>query len=128
MGVDVKTAPGLHVAFFPGTGDDVPRALEDLGLHVQVLSGSDLETGNLNSYDAIILGTRAYAVRPEVRAANKRLLEYVKNGGALIVQYNLQNFDGDYGPYPFTLGSNPQKVVDETSQVKLLDPINPVFA
>jgi LmbE family N-acetylglucosaminyl deacetylase len=128
VGVDVKTAPGLHVAFFPGTGDDVPRALEDLGLRVQILSGSDLETGNLNSYDAMILGTRAYAVRPELRAANKRLLEYVKNGGALIVQYNLQNFDGDYGPYPFTLGANPQKVVDETSQVKLLEPRNPVFA
>ncbi len=127
VGVDVKTAPGLRVAFFPGTGDDVPRALEDLGLHVQILDGSDLESGNLSDYDAIILGTRAYAVRPELRAANYRLLNYVKNGGVLIVQYNLQNFDRDYGPYSFTLGPNPQKVVDETSAVKLLDPGSPVF-
>ena len=44
VGVDVKTAPGLRVAFLPGTGDDVPRALEDLGLHVQILSGADIET------------------------------------------------------------------------------------
>ncbi len=41
---------------------------------------------------------------PELRSANARLLEYVKNGGTLIVQYNLQNFDRNYGPYPFTLG------------------------
>ncbi|MBV9613408.1 MAG: PIG-L family deacetylase, partial [Acidobacteriaceae bacterium] len=127
VGVDVKTAPGLHVAFFPGTGDDVPRALEDLGLHVQVLSADDIETEDLSQYDAIILGTRAYAVRPELRTANHRLLSYVKNGGALIVQYNLQNFDRDYGPYPFTLGANPQKVVDENSAVNFLDADNPVL-
>jgi len=127
VGVDVKTAPHLRVAFFPGTGDDVPRALEDLDLHVQILSAGDLETGDLSNYDAIVLGTRAYAVRPELRSANDRLLNYVKNGGVLIVQYNLQNFDRNYGPYPFTLGSNPQKVVDEASQVKLLDPNNPLL-
>ena len=128
VGVDVKTAPDLHVAFLPGTGDDVPRALEDLGLRVQTLSSADLETGDLSVYDAIVLGVRAYAVRPELRAANNRLLEYVKNGGVLLVQYNLQNFDADYGPYPFTLGQNPQKVVNETSVVKLLDPSSPVLS
>src|SRR5262249_28940640 len=45
VGVDVKTAPGLRVGFFPGTGDDVPRALEQLGVPVQILSGGDLESG-----------------------------------------------------------------------------------
>jgi LmbE family N-acetylglucosaminyl deacetylase len=128
VGVDVKTAPDLRVAFLPGTGDDVPRALEDLGLHVQVLSGGDIENGDLSHFDAIVLGVRAYAVRADLRAANNRLLDYVKNGGVLIVQYNLQNFDREYGPYSFTLGGNPQKVVDESSQVKLLDPQNPAFA
>jgi LmbE family N-acetylglucosaminyl deacetylase len=128
VGVDVKTAPGLRVAFLPGTGDDVPRALEDLGLTVKILSTNDIETGNLNDYDAIVLGVRAYAVNSQLRSANARLLDYVKNGGVLIVQYNLQNFDHDYGPYPFSLGENPQKVVDETSSVKILDPNNPVLA
>lgn len=128
VGVDVTTAPGLRVAFFSGTGDDVPLALEDLGLHVQILSGADIEAGNLSDYDAIILGTRAYAARPELRAANSRLLTYVKNGGALIVQYNLQNFDHDYGPYPFTLGSNAAKVVDETSAVKFPDAHDPALS
>jgi len=125
--VDVKTAPDPRIAFLPGTGDDVPRALEDLGLTVKILSASDIETGNLNDYDAIVLGVRAYAVSAQLRSANARLLNYVKDGGVLIVQYNLQNFDDNYGPYPFSLGSNPQKVVDETSAVKILDPNNPVL-
>jgi LmbE family N-acetylglucosaminyl deacetylase len=128
VGVDVKTAPDLHIGFIPGTGDEVPRALEDLGVHVTTLSTSDIETGDLSGYQAIVLGTRAYAVRPELRSANNRLLSYVNNGGVLIVQYNLQNFDREYGPYPFTLGSNPQKVVDEQSHVKFLEPSSPVFA
>lgn len=127
VGVDVKTAPGLRVGFFPGTGDDVPRALEDLRIPVQILGAGDLESGNLSGFDAIVLGVRAYAVRPELRAANYRLLDYVKNGGVLLVQYNLQNFDRDYGPYPFTLGANPQKVVDENSSVKFLQADNPAL-
>jgi len=67
------------------------------------------------------------AVRAELKSANNRLLEYVKNGGVLIVQYNLQQFDKNYGPYPFSLGDNPQKVVDEGSKVTLLVPQSPVF-
>ena len=127
VGVDVKTAPGLEIGFFPGTGDDVPRALENLEQTVQVLAASDLLQGDLSRYNAIILGTRAYAVRSELKSANARLLDYVKNGGVLIVQYNLQDFDHNYGPYPFVLGPNPQKVVDEGSPVKILDQANPAF-
>ncbi len=127
VGVDVKTAPGLRIAYLPGTGDDVPQALENLEQSVRVLAASDVTQGNLSGYDAIILGTRAYAVRSELKSANSRLLQYVKNGGVLIVQYNLQDFDQNYGPYPFSLGNNPQKVVDESSRVRLLKPDSPVF-
>ncbi len=127
VGVDVKTAPNLTIGFLPGTGDDVPRALENLGQNVRVLASSDLTQGDLSHYDAIILGVRAYAVRADLKTANGRLLDYVRNGGVLIVQYNLQDFDHDYGPYPFVLGQNPQKVVDEASPVTLLDPRSPAF-
>jgi LmbE family N-acetylglucosaminyl deacetylase len=127
VGVEVKTAPGLHIGFLPGTGDDVPKALENLNQNVRVLAESDLTQGDLRGYDAIVLGVRAYAVRSDLKAANGRLLEYVRNGGVLIVQYNLQNFDSNYGPYPFSLGSNPQKVVDENSPVTLIDPANPAL-
>jgi len=111
----------------PGTGDDVPRSLEDLGIPVRIIAANDLESANLNDYDAIVLGVRAYAVQGALRSSNSRLLDYVKNGGVLIVQYNLQNFDGDYGPYPFSLGSNAAKVVDEGSEVTILDPKNPIL-
>jgi LmbE family N-acetylglucosaminyl deacetylase len=127
VGVDVKTAQNLHVGFLPGTGDDVPRALEDLGVQLQTLSASDIETGDLSHFDAIVLGVRAYAVRPELRSANSRLLNYVSNGGVLIVQYNVQNFDRDYGPYPLTVGNAP-RVVDEGAPVKILEPESPLFA
>jgi LmbE family N-acetylglucosaminyl deacetylase len=123
VGVDVKTASGLRIGYLPGTGDDVPTALQNIGVNVTTISASD----GLTPYDAIILGVRAYAVRPELKAANHRLLEYVKNGGILIVQYQLQDFDQNYGPYPFSLGANPQKVVDERAPVVLLDPASPVF-
>jgi len=126
VAVDVTTAD-VRIGYLPGTGDEVPRALENLGRSVRILAASDISQGNLSGYDAIILGTRAYAVRAELKAANGRLLDYVKNGGVLIVQYQLQDFDQNYGPYPFTLGSNPQKVVDESNQVRLLKPDDPVM-
>lgn len=128
VGVEVKTAPGLHIGFLPGTGDDVPKALENLNQTVRVLAESDLTHGDLSGFDAIILGVRAYAVRADLKAANGRLLDYVKSGGVLIVQYNLQGFDDNYGPYPLSLGANPQKVVDESSPVKFLNPSSPAFA
>ena len=128
VGVEVKMAPSLTIGFLPGTGDDVPTALDELGANVRILAASDITHGNLSGFDAIVLGTRAYAVRTELKAANIRLLDYVKNGGTLIVQYQLQDFDREYGPFPFTLGSNPQKVVDEGSAVTLLDPGNAAFA
>jgi LmbE family N-acetylglucosaminyl deacetylase len=127
VGVDVKIPDGLRIGYLPGTGDDVPQALENLGQSVRILAPSDITQGSLSGYDAILLGTRAYAVRPELKSANARLLDYVKNGGVLIVQYNLQDFDQNYGPYPFELGNNPQKVVDEGSPVTLLKPDSPVF-
>ena len=120
--VNVKVAPGLKVGYYPGTGDDLPRALEDLKVPVRILTAGDIESGDLSALDAIVLGVRAYQVRPELRASNNRLLSYVKAGGVLIVQYNLQNFDESYTPYPLSLGSNPEKVVDEFSKVQFLKP------
>src|SRR6202012_3698297 len=67
------------------------------------------------------------AVRNDLQTANSRLLDYVKNGGVLIVEYNLLHFDRGCGPYPFTMGRDPQKVVDENAAVTLLQPGNPVF-
>jgi LmbE family N-acetylglucosaminyl deacetylase len=126
-GVDVHLPAGLNVAYVSGTGDEVAGSLEDIGVHAVFLSASDLATGDLDRFDAIILGVRAYAVRPELKTDRARLLDYVYNGGTLIVQYNLNGLDASDGPYPLQLGGNPEKVVDETSRVVLLDPKFPAL-
>lgn len=126
-GVDVKIAPNLNLAYIMGTGDEVPQSLENLGVRVHFLSPQDLANGSLRRFDAIVLGVRTYAARPELRTYNNRLLDYVRNGGVVIVQYNTPQYDHNYGPYPYTLSGDPEKVVDETSAVQILAPDNPVF-
>ena len=122
IGVDVKVAPGLKIAYIAGSGDDVPAALENLGIKVAFLSAADLASGNLAQYDAIVLGVRAYAARPDLIANNARLLEYVKNGGVAVVQYNTPEYDRNFGPYPYVMGPNPEEVTDEASKVAILNP------
>ena len=112
-GVDVKIAPGLKVGYIKGTGDDVAQSLQDLGINVTFLSPQDIATGDLSSYDAIILGIRTYAARPELKTSNNRLLDYVRNGGTVIVQYQTPEYDHNYGPYPLSISNDPEKVVEE---------------
>ena len=126
-GVDVKVAPGLTVGYVMGTGDQVPQALEDLGIQPHLLSADDLASGDLSKYDTIVLGIRAYAARPELAADNGCLLDYVRAGGNLVVQYNSSEYDHDYGPYPYELGRSPEKVVDETDPVTVLVPRHPLM-
>ncbi len=126
-GVDVKIAPGLKVAYITGSGDDVPDSLVHLGVNVEFLTAPDLANGDLSKFDAILLGVRAYAARNELAAYNHRLLEYVRNGGVAIVQYNTPEFDHNFGPYPYVMGNNPEEVTDEASKVTILAPGNPVF-
>src|SRR6185437_14637782 len=126
-GVDVKTAPDLKIGYIMGSGDDVPASLEHLGVKVTSLGPTDVATGNLSKYDVILLGVRTYAAREDLRTYNNRILDYVKNGGVVIVQYNTPEFDHNYGPYPYVMTSNPEEVTDETSKVNILAPSNPVF-
>lgn len=126
-GVDVQVAPKLNVGYVMGTGDDVPGALEQLGVPTHLLSNDDLLTGDLDGYTTIVLGIRAYSARPDLAAANARLLDYVHRGGTVVVQYMSAGFDGGLGPYPYHLGSNPEKVVDERAPVVLLKPDAPLL-
>jgi len=125
-GVDVKVAPGLKVAYVVGTGSSVPQALADIGVDVQFLSDEDLENADLGRYGTIILGVRAYTARPALAAYNKRLLDYVKDGGTLVLQYQDGAYDHDYGPYPYTLG-NAEKVMDDRSAVRFVAPDHAVL-
>jgi hypothetical protein len=127
QGADVKIAPGLKVAYLPGTGDEVQASLENLGVHTVTLTMADVAAGNLAGYDVVVLGVRAYAAHPELAAANGQLLAYAKAGGVVIVQYNSSQFDRDYGPFPMALGGNGEVVVDEHAAVKVLAPNDPLL-
>jgi len=122
-GVDVKVAPHLNVGYVMGTGDDVPQALEQLGIHAHLLSAAEIASADLSRYDVILIGIRAYSNRPELAANSQRILDYVKAGGNLIVQYQSNGFRS-YGPYPYSLGQA-ERVVDETAPVMVTD--HPLF-
>jgi hypothetical protein len=126
-GVDVTVAPDLKVGYIMGSGDDVPSSLEHLGIKVITLGDADIATGDLSKYDVLLLGVRTYAAREELRTYNSRILDYVKNGGVAIVQYNTPEFDHNFGPYPYSMTSNPEEVTDEASKVEVLAPSNPIF-
>jgi hypothetical protein len=126
-GVDVKTASNLRVGYVTGSGDDVPASLENLGVKPTFLGPAEIATGDLSEFDVLLLGVRTYAVREDLRTYNSRILEYVRNGGVLVVQYNTPEFDHNFGPYPYTMTSNPEEVTDEASKVQILAAANPIF-
>ncbi len=127
-GVDVQVAPNLHIGYVMGVGDKVPEALAQIGVKVSMLGANELATGNLDQFDAVIIGIRASAVREDLRAYNKRLLEYVERGGNVIWQYQTPEFDeAAYGPYPYKMGRNPEEVSEEDAKVTILDASNPIF-
>jgi LmbE family N-acetylglucosaminyl deacetylase len=123
--IDVKTAPNLTVGYVMGTGDEVASVIEQLGAKVEMIGNDGLAWGDLARYDAIVLGVRAYERREDLRANNSRLLEYVHNGGTLVVQYNRATGPDAYGPYPAKISNN--RITDEHAPVQILDPTNAVF-
>jgi hypothetical protein len=92
-----------------------------------MLGPAELASKDLSGYDAVVVGVRAYAVRPDLKTSNARLLDYVKAGGVLLVQYQTPEFDHDFGPYPYSMTSNPEEVSEEDSAVTILDPEHRVF-
>ena len=91
--VDVKIAPNLRVGYIVGVGDQVPPAIEQLGAKVSFIDHDELAWGDLSKYDAIMTGVRAYERREDLRAYNRRLLDYADRGGVVIVQYNKMEFN-----------------------------------
>jgi hypothetical protein len=122
--VDVKLAPGLRIGYVMGTGDLVPDAIEGLGVAPHLITASEITSGDLSAWNVIVIGIRAYSARPELVAAQARLAEFVRRGGTLIVQYQSSNFPA---PFPLSMGRNPERVMDERAQVKLLQPADPLL-
>jgi len=115
--VDVKLAPGLRVGYVMGTGDPVPEALEGLGITPHMLTPAEVTGADLSAWNVLVVGIRAYSMRPELVAAEARLEAFVRQGGTLIVQYQSANFPA---PLPLTMGGGGERVVDEQAPVKLM--------
>ena len=133
--VDLKVSP-VNVGYIMGTGDRVPEAIKLLGLPVTMLSEKDLTTGDLSKFDTIVVGIRASQVRRDYTANNGRLIDFVKNGGTMIVQYQQQEFIRDnLTPFPAKMESvvngtqrvSNVRVVDENAPVTMLVPNHVVF-
>jgi LmbE family N-acetylglucosaminyl deacetylase len=124
--IDVKVASGLTVGYIMGVGDQVPPAIEQLGAKVEMLGPDDLAWGNLSRFQTIVTGVRAYERRADLRANNSRLLDYVHDGGTLIVQYNKFEFNAaQYGPYAAQVSAD--RITDEHAPVKVLMASDPIF-
>ncbi len=124
---DVKIA-GHRIGYIEGAGDKVPQALQQMGYEVVLLKERDVTAANLKQFDAVLTGVRAYDVHDWLKARHDILMDYIKDGGNLIVQYNRDNLgrvSGDIGPYAFAVSNI--RVTDEHARVNFLQPDHPVL-
>lgn len=123
--IDLKIS-GSKIGYIPGAGDKVPDALQKMGYQVSILGPKDITASNLKQFDAIVTGVRAYNIYEWLNDSYEILMNYVKEGGVLLVQYNTNNNIGSLkakiGPYPFTISRT--RVTDENAEVKFLHPDN----
>lgn len=124
-----------NIGYVMGAGDEIPQALAQIGGHVTLLGEGDLSRGDLSRFDVIVAGVRAYNTRPDLVANQKRLLDYVAQGGTFLVQYNTtQNLGAgalnpgetlQIGPYPLEIGRD--RVSVEEAPVTILKPDDPLL-
>lgn len=119
---------GEKIGYVMGAGDKLPEFLQQIGYQVTLLNETDL-SGNLDDYDAIVIGIRAYNTNERLKFYSQNLFAYVQQGGNLIVQYNTrfrENLDSKmFSPYPLKISRD--RVTDENAEVRILAPKHPVI-
>lgn len=125
--IDVNVT-AKNIGYIVGAGDEVPQALQQMGCHVTLLGAAQLNT-DLAVYDAIVMGVRAYNTNDYLAIYQPKLMDYVKNGGTLIVQYVTPGGSGfiqnglkvsQFGPYPFKVVN--ERVTDEDAPMTFINP------
>jgi LmbE family N-acetylglucosaminyl deacetylase len=128
VNIDLKTA-GNYAGYIPGAGDKIPDALQQMGYKVVTLKESDITPNNLRQFDVIITGVRAYNTNDWMNNVYSALMQYVKEGGVVLTQYNTNNFISNVkskiGPFDFTIGRN--RITDEEAKVNFLLPKHPAL-
>jgi LmbE family N-acetylglucosaminyl deacetylase len=121
--VDLKIV-GKRIAYIDGAGDLTAEAIKEMGYEVTHLNSAQVINTNLSTYDAIVTGVRLYNVNDEIRLMQSKLLNYVENGGTLLIQYNVNtNLKlANLGPYPFKLAN--KRVTEEDAKVNFISPTN----
>jgi LmbE family N-acetylglucosaminyl deacetylase len=116
-----------RLGYIMGSGDDLPEILKDMGYEVTLLDDEALNAEALSGLDIVVAGIRAYNTRERMRFAQPLLMDFVKNGGTYIVQYNVNTGlqTADIGPYPFKVGRD--RIVEEDAELRPLDPAHPLL-
>jgi LmbE family N-acetylglucosaminyl deacetylase len=118
---------GEKIAYIMGAGDNIPESLRQMGYQVSLLTSEGISTASLQSFDAVIMGVRAYNVLDKLAFKQQILFDYVKNGGNMIVQYNTTGdlVTKDIAPYPLHISRD--RVTEENAKVTFLDATHPVL-
>jgi LmbE family N-acetylglucosaminyl deacetylase len=120
---------GINIGYVMGAGDEMPACLEQIGYKITQIGDHDLQNADgLRRFDAIVVGVRAYNVKEKLKFYNQKLLDYVNNGGTMVVQYNTAGRDlvlPQFGPYPFKLGRG--RTTEEEAPVRFLKPDHSVL-
>ncbi|MBT8488086.1 MAG: PIG-L family deacetylase [Gemmatimonadetes bacterium] len=124
--VPVAVPDDLRVGYIMGSGDDGPEAIRQMGVEVEILDEAQVRAGDFGRFGTIVLGVRAYETRADLQAAAAQLLDFARQGGTVVVQYNRGPL-GRLAPYEMTVGRGSPRVADETAPVTILDPSAPLF-
>src|SRR5271154_2768905 len=127
--LNLNVPAGLHIGYIAADNDTLPEILRQIGIRVDLLDDVALAFGELDQYDAITVGIRAYELRPDLIRSNSRLLDYVKRGGTLLVQYQ-RDFPWNKelpAPFPATMPDSTSRVTDANSPVRFLAPDSPLL-
>ena len=115
------TKKGQSIGYIKGAGDEVPKYLQQIGYEVTVIAPTDISSSVLSQYDAVILGIRAYNTVPELKQKQEFILDYVKKGGNVIVQYNTnRNLVVEDKLAPYDLELSRDRITDENAKVTFL--------
>ncbi|WP_458626029.1 PIG-L family deacetylase [Winogradskyella sp. PC D3.3] len=118
---------GNNIGYIEGAGDVVPESLRQIGYNVTIINPEQISPENLSNFDAIVVGIRAYNIVEDLKFKQKFLLDYVKNGGNLVIQYNTNRGIkvDDLAPYKLELSRD--RVTDENALVRILEPNHPLL-